>query len=286
MKIATQSLYLEKIFGDIKAIKMLCEIGFDSIDYSMFSGYMTDGPLQVNNYQKKMKQLREIADGYGVNITQAHAPFPSYVVGNEEYNKKIIPQLIRSIEASAILGVKQIIIHPIAVKNDQKQFNLDFYNSLLPYAKQYNVKIALENMFGSRHEETNKYTKNICSDTEQFVDYLDALDSDYFTACLDIGHCGLVGEDASNMIYGLGHDRLKALHVHDNDFINDLHTLPFTQKMNFPSIMKALKDIDYTGELTLESDRFLEKFPDELLKDATIFMYKTAKHLVDMYKQS
>lgn len=285
MKIATQSLYLEKIFGDKQAIKMLCEIGFDSIDYSMFSGYMSKGPLEIDGYQKKMKQLREIADGYGVPFTQAHAPFPSYVTGEEEYNKNIIPLLIRSIEASAILGIKQIIIHPIAVLKDQKQFNLDFYNSLLPYAKQYNVKIALENLFG-RDEKTKKLIPSVCSDTAQFVDYLDELDSDYFTACLDIGHCGLVGEDASSMIHGLGHNRLSALHVHDNNLINDLHTLPFTQKMDFLSIMKALKDINYTGELTLEADYFLVKFPDELLKDATIFMLKTAKHLVDMYDKS
>ncbi|MBQ8005797.1 MAG: hypothetical protein IJ303_05755 [Clostridia bacterium] len=45
------------------------------------------------------------------------------------------------------------------------------------------------------------------------------------------------------MIDVLGKDRLKALHVHDVDGHSDLHTLPFFSKIDWNSILKALRGI-------------------------------------------
>ena len=53
------------------------------------------------------------------------------------------------------------------------------------------------------------------------------------------------------MVYALG-DRLQALHIHDNDKRLDSHEIPFSMKIDFPPIIKALHDIGYKGEFTLE----------------------------------
>ena len=63
------------------------------------------------------------------------------------------------------------------------------------------------------------------------------------------------------MIRALGGKRVKALHVHDNDLVRDVHTLPFTRKIDWDEVMTALKDIGYDGELTFEADTFLSQFP-------------------------
>jgi L-ribulose-5-phosphate 3-epimerase len=131
-----------------------------------------------------------------------------------------------------------------------------------------------------------KLIPNVCSTGEEFAEYLDALDRNYFVGCLDVGHCGIIGQNAADMIYTLGKDRLNALHIHDNDHVNDLHTLPMTQSIDFKSIMKALKDIGYEGELTLEADNFLKGFPKDLLPEASLFMLKTAKQLIKMYEEA
>ena len=43
--------------------------------------------------------------------------------------------------------------------------------------------------------------------------------------------------------------------MHDNDKLYDSHEPPFTMAIDFVPIMKALKDIDYKGYLTLEAWR-------------------------------
>jgi len=280
MKISTQTARFASIFGNQEAIKMLCEIGYEALDYSMFEGNIEKSIIYD---EKEALKIKDIANSYGVYFNQTHAPFPSFKKDDKQYNKDIIPQLIKSIETTAILGAKHIIVHPIALDQNQFEYNMEFFNSLLKYAKEYNVIIALENMFGRDKKDKTKIGPNVCSTAPDFNRYLDALDSKYFTGCLDIGHAGLVGESAVNMINKLGHNRLKALHVHDNDNKSDLHTLPFTKKLNWKNIMKALKDINYDGQLTLEADNFYIGMPDQLLKDASIFMLKTAKQLVNMF---
>ena len=64
------------------------------------------------------------------------------------------------------------------------------------------------------------------------------------------------------MIRALG-NRLKALHVHDNDRIHDSHELPFTMQIDFDGMVEALRDIGYDGYMTLEADCYLKRYTDE-----------------------
>ena len=82
------------------------------------------------------------------------------------------------------------------------------------------------------------------------------------------------------MIHMLGRDRLRSLHVHDNDFNGDQHTLPFTRNMNFELIPAALHDIGYEGDFTFEADNFLKVLPPELMMDASIYMCKVGRYLM------
>jgi sugar phosphate isomerase/epimerase len=100
-------------------------------------------------------------------------------------------------------------------------------------------------------------------------------------ACLDIGHAPLVGVDPCELIRALGRDRLKALHVHDVDGINDLHTLPYLSKINWDSVCAALKEIGYEGDLTFEAGNFVTPLPTELSAAAAKFMVAAGRHLID-----
>lgn len=277
MKISTQTCVLANLFGDKKTIELLAEIGYDCIDYSMF-GSKTESPLFGDDFEKYVLELKHVADESGICFNQTHAPFPSYKAGNEEYNEKTLPQIIRSIIITSILGAKHVIVHPTALRENQKEFNINFFNNLIPTCKEYNVVVALENMFGS-NQNNGQIIANVCSTGKDFCEYLDELDPRYFTACLDTGHAGLVGETAENMIKVLGHDRLKALHVHDNNHLRDIHTLPFTQSLNWQAVTGALKEIEYTGDFTFEADNFLRGFPEELVVSASKFMLETGRYL-------
>ncbi len=281
MKISTQTCVMSNLFGDIEAVKLLAEIGYDCVDYSMFGIGKPESPLYGDGFEDYARELKHIADESGIFFNQSHAPFPSHKVNDEEYNEKIVPLIIRSIIVTSIIGAKYVIVHPSALRENQKEFNLEFYNSLLPVCKEYHVIIALENMFGS-NQNNGQIISNVCSTGKDFCEYLDELDPRWFTACLDVGHAGLVGETAQNMIKTLGHNRLKSLHIHDNNHLRDLHTLPFTQSLNWQEIMAALKEIDYTGEFTFEADNFLRGFPKEMAVAASKFMLETGRCLVTM----
>ena len=103
-------------------------------------------------------------------------------------------------------------------------------------------------------------------------------------ACLDIGHAEMRGSDttAVEMIKALG-PRLKALHIHDNDKWHDSHQIPFSMSIDFPPIVKALKEVDYQGWFTLEADQFLGTYTKENIFDGIEMLAAAARKLAQMY---
>jgi sugar phosphate isomerase/epimerase len=294
MIISTQTDSFARKFGDHDAVKYLAEVGYDAFDYSMFNIFdknLPPHPLMRDDFREYAKSLRKTAVENCITCNQAHAPFPSYIQNptedQKDYNEIIVPLIVRSMETAAILGAKNIIVHPVTLDDHtkQKDFNMEFYNNLLPYCKKFGIKIALENMWGW-DGVNKKVTPAACSTAGEFADYLDSLGKDWFTACLDIGHGEMEGSGALSsveLIHALGHDRLKALHVQDNDKINDSHIMPFTGRINWNDIMRALKDINYDGDFTFESDNFLHSFPAELYLKASSLMLETGRYLVKKF---
>lgn len=279
MELSTQTDVAAKRFGEKKTIRWICEAGFDAIDYSMFDYTSNDAMLNRSDYKQYALELKKLAETYGKRFNQAHAPFPSHKVGEDEYNAKIYECIKKAIEVTGILGAEIIVVHPSSFPNHDKELVLDFYRSLEPYCKEYGVKVALENMFARDHRR-GCIVENVCSNPQQFAEFVDELDSRYFTACLDIGHCGLVGHNASDFIKGLGHNRLTALHVHDNNYKEDQHIWPYSGLLDWDDITSALKEIDYSGVFTYESDRSLRQYPEELIPHAYAFMEKIGRHLI------
>ncbi len=289
MKISTTTSMLFKTYGYETGIKVAAESGFDALDAN-FVPIIDNEEFSEKNFEATAFRLKTLASESGIYFNQAHAPFPSRLYklapeSNEEYNRAVAPKVIRAIKAAGILGASQIIVHPIDYpdKTAQKKINIDFYNSLIPYAKEYGIKIALENMFTENPRSSAKIVPNVCSFGADLADYFDALDPEYFTVCLDLGHSGLVNDEAQNAIRTLGVNRLHALHVHDNDYLHDNHTLPYFGKMNWNEIMKALAEINYDGDFTYEvAGFFLENYASEpeLMRHAYEFMVHTAKHLI------
>lgn len=282
MIISTQTDNTAKKFSLTDTVRLISQAGFDALDFSMFDNEENKW-LFSDGFEKKLDEAKKTADEYGVFFNQAHAPFPSMSLTDEKYNAEIRPKLIRAIEAAGILGVKNIVVHPVCFPEDKKEKNLRLYNELLPYAKAANVKIALENMWG-RDKRRGVISPNVCSVAEELADYYDSLDPEWFSICLDIGHIGLVGEYEYDFIKALGGKRLTCLHVHDNDYVHDSHMAPFTMRLPWDDIAKALNEINYSGDLTLEADNFLLNLPAELYPAGLKFLYETAKCLAGKIK--
>jgi sugar phosphate isomerase/epimerase len=84
------------------------------------------------------------------------------------------------------------------------------------------------------------------------------------------------------MIHALG-SKLQALHIHDNNRHHDSHEIPFSMDIDFDPIVKALKDIRYSGWFTLEADRYLTAYTAENVLDGVQKMADAAKKLTQMF---
>ena len=52
--------------------------------------------------------------------------------------------------------------------------------------------------------------------------------------------------------------------------------------IDYKSVMKALRDIDYDGEFTLEAYKFPKRFEPDFQQEALNFMAKRARYLANM----
>ncbi len=283
MKISTEIDSIAKFIGEERAVEKVAQVGFDAWDFSMFdmchnkNGILVarDNVLAGDNYLQFARTLKQIGLDNGIHCNQGHAPFPSHP--KSEYYLK------RAIECLAEAEGEILVIHPM--NNGTAQENAEMYNSLLPFAKEHNVKIATENMWNwSRLLRHSKFAA--CATPKSFNEHLDAVNDDYLVACLDIGHAEMKGSKTSavEMIMALG-NRLKALHIHDNDKLHDSHNVPFSMKIDFVPIVKALKEIGYDGYFTLEASYYLEKLPKEQFDTGVENLYKSAKKLADMFDE-
>ena len=288
MILSTQTDFLARKFGIEKAIEIIADAGFDAIDLTMLDMKTDASVFCQENYKELAYSIKQKAQSRGLYFNQAHGPFPCSK-NDDEYNEMIYGRILRSIEIAGIVGAKCIVIHPMHHlpytdnADKLKEMNMAFYRSLAPYAKAAGVKIALENMW--QRSADKKIVVSACSRTKDFADWLDTLNDDCFTACLDLGHSGLYGFDAAEMIKGLGH-RLGALHVHDNDYQSDTHTAPYLGKMHWDTICSALADIGYKGDITLEADNFFNHFPEELAESVTRFMHDIGRNLIDRIEKT
>lgn len=256
---------------DKEVVKMLKDAGFTAYDYSMCELHINK-PLE-DDYQKKARDLRAYADQVGIVCNQTHAPFPTFKIGDDEYNEKTFPLIARAIEVTAILGGKMCVVHPC---NDASpEMNAEFYNRLLPYAKKFNVKIGLENMWNWKD---GKASDAACSNAQNFYDHLALLDNEWFVANLDIGHAEMYGlnTSATQMIEKLK-DNLFGLHIHDNNKANDLHAVPYSIYINFDEICAKLKECGYKGDVTLELD--VRNTPKSTYQSAMKYFADIANHL-------
>ena len=281
MLFSSQSSTLNRRLGLEKAIDVMMDAGYPCIDISLFDH---NEYLFADDWKDIAQNIRQKVDARGVFFNQAHAPFGG---GYEHYTSVLVPQFPRVFEFCEILGVRQIVIHPLQKgryyghEKELFDLNMDFYRSLLPLSEKHGIKICIENMW-QNHPVSRHICDDVCADPHELAAYYDTLnDPDHFTVCLDIGHVALCGREPEDAIRILGHDRLGALHVHDVDYVSDLHQLPGMSKINWNAVLQALADIQYSGEFTLEADNFLHRFDLEYLPTAAKFMADTAKYMAD-----
>ena len=286
MLYSCQTCHLASRLGIHAAVDAMLDAGYPALDISLFGN---NAFMLADDWRETAQALRGKAEARGAVFNQAHAPFGG---GFEHYTKNLIPTFPRVFEFCEELGVRQIVVHPLQQgryygrERELFNMNMDFYRSLVPLSDRHGIKIAIENMWQT-HPVTHRICDDVCANPHELAAYYDTLnDPAHFTVCLDIGHVALCGREPEDAIRILGHDRLGALHVHDVDYVSDLHTIPYLGRVNWSNVVTALADIGYKGEFTMESDAFLARYPNDFLPSATKFMADTTKYLAEKLEQA
>lgn len=261
MRVGTMSiLFREQLgtgehIGYVECLKRVKAAGFDVVDLNLcqICGHKTT--LHLDSWQKDAEEIARTAHDLGLSLPQCHLPFKSVKVKWQEPEdyKYFIEMFYRAIDVAAVIGFPWAVIHPDRYFNIPESENWDLdtfiaknheeYDPLVEYALNKGVGIAFENMNRGRF-----------SQAEELVAYIDSYHDDRVGACWDTGHANMhyKGGDQWDPLHVVGH-RLHATHIHDNRAKDDLHLLPYDGTINWPRVVAALRDIQYTGDFVSEA---------------------------------
>ncbi len=270
--------------ADLDAVfSMYRRAGLDGIDFSLCyfdekhgypQAFWTQEPAVIHS---EIRRFKDALDRNGICVEQTHAPYPTLKLesGAEVYNEYTEIALHRSIECTALLGGKYVVIHPVHKPNtvlfeEELAANLAFYPKFIQDAKRFGITICLENMWGRRNGSGSCIFDSACADPHEACALIDRLNElageKVFAFCFDVGHANLCGKHMQNTIRLLG-DRIVTLHIHDTDKTEDLHTLPYSQCVpggpitDWQGMLWGLRDIGYRGFLNFEVDSAFQFFP-------------------------
>ncbi len=295
MRIGVQTGNVVDILGFEKGYAAIKNAGFDAIDWNLDHAVKWSDLLDGTYMGKSIfeKPIEEVIEYYGeelevikktgLELYQAHAPFPSCVFPNIETLDYMIGIISRNIEYCDYAGIQNLVVHVIqrdwgdtSVTSEYlEELNLKLCTSLIPtlLACKNDVKVCLENSCAWRRKPDgyNECTTDEFSFPEYSVYFIDKLNSiagkDVFASCYDTGHGNLVKKGPAENIETLG-KRLKVLHVHDNDGLIDRHTMPFSGTINWNEFCASLKKTGYDGVICFETFRSHDRgyaFSEEMM---------------------
>ena len=252
--------------GDLeKMFSTLHDVGYSAIDDL---GVKTSTDAEEKEYCKKYVSL---ANKYGIEIAQTHAPFLINRPESEFLSDEYINSVRESIYRTQRLGSKYLVVHPYCPQgldffvnartydygkliDHNKEVNLQFFDKFIPALKETGVMICIENLF-AYDILLQRHVKGVCGDADETNFYIDRLGEEYFGACYDSGHLNHFAGDETEYIEKLG-KRLKVVHLNDSfgkEFYGmDWHLMPGQGDVSWDKIAIALKKIGYKGVANFE----------------------------------
>ena len=311
MEIGVQTKNVVYDENPAKGFEQLKEAGFSCADFSLNS-YLLNTSLyrQEKNefFSKSISELeafftphKQGAIEAGIAINQMHMPYPNYVPGASKELNDYLWNVVapKSMQICAFFQCPNIVIHGFKLARflgseeaEWEQTKL-FLESLAPMAKELGITMCIENLYGGIG---GHIVEGPCCNAKKAAERIDRFNEKYGAEilgfCFDAGHANLVGIDFERFIKDLG-NRLKVLHIHDNDGIGDLHQIPFvftrnrenTTATDWEGFLRGLKAVDYKGVLSFETAPVLTSFPEEMKQEALRFIASIGQYFAGKLKK-
>ena len=228
------------------SLRRIAEIGFTHIMW----GHHWNTDFAYGRYE--LAAIRKMLRRYGLVLQDIHgcANAEKSWFSVLEYQRKAGIELIvnrlrmmKSLDATGVLVMHQPRIkadstpEEIACKRRQFDSLRKSMDEVLPILEKYDAVIALENMPG---------------DTWEFLSYLlDNYPAERFGFCFDSGHANIAlrPQFAECEKY---RDRIRSVHLHDNDGSGDRHWAPFYGSIDWKKVAKLLDSSGYRGIVNFE----------------------------------
>lgn len=292
---------------------MLKRAGFSCADFSL-NGYLLNTSLyrsELNGFfDKSVQELEHFfalhkqgAMAAGITINQMHMPYPVYVPGaDREINDYLWNQMApKSMAVCAFMDCPYIVIHGFKLahffgsEEAEWQETAKFIDTIAPLAKEMGITICIENLYDGIG---GHLVEGPCCNAKRAAERIDRFNDKYGAEvlgfCFDTGHANIVGIDFESFITTLG-NRLKVLHIHDNDGISDLHQIPFTftktrenlSSTDWAGFIRGLGTIDFDKVLSFETAPVLTAFPEAMKQDTLGFIANIGRYFAgEIEKQS
>lgn len=294
MKIGSTAARISLVTSDLEALEILAEANIKNVDFWLYLQSLDQTyALWQDDWRQWTENIKEKSDELGLTVSQCHALFNIFIPEDFRY---ISPQeiIIRNFHACKILGCNKLVFHPLFylkrvtsldVHERILQYNLRWFQELLPIAEELSIEIDIENGFDFADIQQNGDIPFAFSTVEDVCWLVDKLDHPLVKVCFDTGHANISALDVPGAIREIGM-RLGTVHLQDNfgkigPIEPDVHLLPGHGAIDWDAVMEALKDVNFQGVLNMEPVDTLPKLPKALmvhhLNSGAVFLQKMAE---------
>jgi len=239
-----------------EVLRHIADLGWPSVELSTEH---IDVLGSSEDMEAAAAQFRQVAAEVGIDVPQVHLHIQANVASlDEEQRQADIDTVKRQLDFCQLTGIGVGVIHPggaDAPRNTEaqrrtNQLRVAGFRELCDYAGVRDVRLAVENM-NDRIGVGAGTRRRFGAELGELVDLVQAVGSPVLGFCLDTSHANVQGHDLPALIREMG-DLLIALHISDNDGTGDLHWVPLRGEIDWPPVVQALRDINFSGPFNLE----------------------------------
>ncbi|MGI6081870.1 MAG: sugar phosphate isomerase/epimerase family protein [Limnochordia bacterium] len=256
------AMYVEQSLD--AAIRSLHALGWEAFECSSEHVEMID---KDDEPSKRIAETRQALNELGCAMPQAHALLHADVAHPDpQRRQEFMDTLGRHLKICAALGVRTAVIHPgngagIYKTPEERRtliaLNIENFRRLGDQAGELGLKIGIENMPVSP-KDANRFGVH---PNELLVELLARVDHPALGITIDTDHTQTSGLDTAEVIRQFG-KHIIGTHISDADRRGLSHRTPGNATIDWVSVMKAFRDIQYSGIFNLEIPGERHREPD------------------------